>query len=466
MRSTFIARQAGRVGARWWAAVCLAQLLSGCAVYHSQTLPTQPDWAGQTRALNSDFSKVVLPGPAPASTAGGKAFSGVQLASLAVLNNPDLRALRASKRVTQAQAVVAGMLPPLQASASMDRVDHPGPGVSNGHAYGLSYSSGALLTHKDRKNAEQHHVDQIALALLWQEWQVAQKARLLYSQWQADTEKLTFLQQAYDPHYCSNIKTAANDGDMAPATADAEQADCADSETRIVSIKSDLQSEKAQLYALLGLSPDADLALSRQPFSPSALNHDQALQAVKKIAQQRPDLLALKKGYESQDATLRADILSQVPNITVGLSRSVDTGGVKSTGISLDLPFFTGIKKKIAVDRATRDALRNEYQARIDQADMEARSLIEKRALLFSEFKKMQQRKAGLAALFNKEKQAASQGDIDPVSYFQLRKTLRDVGLNITEVGLNLAKVDISLTTILGMPLHDGKANSVGVGES
>jgi outer membrane protein TolC len=88
------------------------------------------------------------------------------------------------------------------------------------------------------------------------------------------------------------------------------------------------------------------------------------------IEERRLDLLALKKGYESQEERVRAAVLAQFPRINIGLSRSRDTSNVETTGfsIAIDLPVFDRNQGQIALENATRTQLFDEYLARLFQA--------------------------------------------------------------------------------------------------
>jgi outer membrane protein TolC len=93
------------------------------------------------------------------------------------------------------------------------------------------------------------------------------------------------------------------------------------------------------------------------------------------MAKRRPDLLALEAGYRAQDEKLRAAILAQFPAITVGFVKARDNGNISSNGlsISLSLPLFDGNRGNIAIERATRQQLHDEYSARLlaDRNDMQ-----------------------------------------------------------------------------------------------
>ncbi len=92
----------------------------------------------------------------------------------------------------------------------------------------------------------------------------------------------------------------------------------------------------------------------------------------------RPDLVALRLGYDAADEDVRAAILGQFPAFSLGGAGGSDTSGVSSAGpqITFDLPIFDRGQAGVKLARATRVQLHAEYQSRLDDADGTARSLI------------------------------------------------------------------------------------------
>src|SRR5207237_9361860 len=74
--------------------------------------------------------------------------------------------------------------------------------------------------------------------------------------------------------------------------------------------------------------------------------------------------------YEAQQQTLRAAILAQFPKITLGFHQASDTSNVHTTGfgVSVDLPVFDRNQGNIAIQRATRQQLFDEYVSRLFEA--------------------------------------------------------------------------------------------------
>src|SRR6185312_10070114 len=156
--------------------------LDGCATYQPLPLPSHDD-------LVTQVAPIGLP-----------PLDMVTVATLAVLNNPDLKARRAAVGVAQAQAFAEGLLPDPQLSYSVDHpVDHvisstdPRYPEYNAYGLGLSLDLQTLLTHSSRRAAASAAYRQARLELLWQEWQTVAEARTLYVQLSIATQQRNFL---------------------------------------------------------------------------------------------------------------------------------------------------------------------------------------------------------------------------------------------------------------------------------
>src|SRR6202030_814882 len=100
-------------------------------------------------------------------------------------------------------------------------------------------------------------------------------------------------------------------------------------------------SRRHQLNALLGLAPDAKLAVAASTDAP-IIDPASIRRQLSTLADRRPDLIAFQYGYRSEDAKVRQAILSQFPNLSVGIS-SVGTGPTATTltfgpQLTVDLP--------------------------------------------------------------------------------------------------------------------------------
>jgi outer membrane protein TolC len=88
------------------------------------------------------------------------------------------------------------------------------------------------------------------------------------------------------------------------------------------------------------------------------------------LESQRLDLLALKRGYESQEAKVRVAVLGQFPKLSLGINSAKDNSNVHSLGptVAMDLPIFDRNQGAIASEQATRQRLFDEYVSRVFEA--------------------------------------------------------------------------------------------------
>ena len=131
--------------------------------------------------------------------------------------------------------------------------------------------------------------------------------------------------------------------------------------TTLLDVKSQVaQLERARedarlgLNALLGLQPDVSVPITRlEP--PKPVSRATVEREMDSVANRRPDLLALRAGYEAQEGQLQQAILAQFPSVVVGLAHANDTSGVQTInlGVTLGLPLFNGNKGEIAIQATT-----------------------------------------------------------------------------------------------------------------
>ena len=345
-------------------------LISGCATDHQKPLPTAPDF-GSVERLAVPVSRLDLPGLAPHSFNPKNGLDEATVMTLAVVNNPDLKAARLKAGVAHAQILEAGLVPDPVVSGGLSLST-----MHTGYDIGLSEDIQALITRGAAKAAAKAHERDVNLQILWQEWQVAEKARQLFIQTWADNELqpllatnrdlLAELYRAQEAQLQRNHITASS------MTADFTALTDASTQLRDAEIQAN--DNRHALNQLLGLKPEAAIKLAGrgEVALPSPEKFRQALAA---LPHRRPDLLALQAGYQSQEETLRRAVLAQFPAMSAGVRQSRDpVEGINTVGVTINvtLPLFNRNRGQIAIERATRAELLQEYQARLDQAANEA----------------------------------------------------------------------------------------------
>jgi outer membrane protein TolC len=259
--------------------------------------------------------------------------------------------------------------------------------------------------------------------LLWQEWQTVAQARTLYVTQVIGADRRAFLAPAADLY-----TQAAGHSQRAFAEGNVTLEQAGTDESVLVAIRTQqgaaernsLQAEQS-LRALLGLRPDVTVPL--QPLAaPQIPERAQVAAAQERLPQIRPDLRALQEGYRSQEANLRVAVLSQFPNITIGITRARDVSAVHTIGgaVSMTLPLFDRGRGEIAIQRATRAQLHAEYQARLDQASSEIWQLWSEMQELRTELGDVEQRLPQLKSSVDNATRAYTSGNFPAANYLGL----------------------------------------------
>ena len=132
------------------------------------------------------------------------------------------------------------------------------------------------------------------------------------------------------------------------------------------------------------------------------------------------DLVALRHGYESQEATVRSAILSQFNNIQIGFLDVRDTGNYYRPGFQVwsDIPIFNRNQGAIVSERATRQKLFDEYVSRDFQARNDIAKLLVGLEWLNEQIANAEEAIPILTRLVDKLRSALSGGQSTIVLYY------------------------------------------------
>lgn len=327
--------------------------LAGCAHYASLPLdPTAP----------LAVAVAALPGTPPGAPLGLE-----QIVALALEGNPDLRATRARHGVAQAQLLQSGVLPnPSLAGALLPLIS--GPGSIAAWNVGLTQDIKSLITYRSRRRAAGYSAQQVDAEILWQEWQVAGQARQLAADLIQGGRSRPLLVEAFDLLSRRNavLQRALAAGNATLVTAAPTLVALQGARTNLQTLDQRQLALRHQLNALLGLVPEAVVPLASTidlpPFDPAAIRA-----SLETLPDRRPDLLALRLGYDAQDQNVRVAILSQFPDLILGASASRDSSAVVNGGptATVGLPIFDRNQGNVASAGATRAQLHEDYSARL-----------------------------------------------------------------------------------------------------
>ncbi|MGC8549952.1 MAG: TolC family protein [Acidobacteriaceae bacterium] len=427
---------------------CIA--LAGCASYHPQPLPSVPNLT-RTPSLTVPAAQFQLPhlAPHPIPTNG---LDQTTIVTLAVYNDPVLKAARLQDGIARAQMLQAGLLP--------DPVFTAGFATSArdyGGALGLAEDLQSLITRGAAKAAASKAEQQVHLNILWQEWQVAAQASQLFLQARSNQVLQHVIRQRVhllNRQYQSD-RTAMQRGDQTSTIVSSDLSQLLTAQDQLRNLQTTSSATWHQLDQLLALQPGTRLHLIG-PAAQHAITATQYRAAIAALADRRADLLALRAGYQSRQQALRESILAQFPNITAGVRLSRDpVEGVNSFGprISLTLPIFNRNRGQIAIQRATRAYLRQTYQAHLDTAVNQAHQLWQANQILAAQLRNLRAQLPQLRRQADAARRSVEQDQLDSAAYTSLQSIYLTKLAESIQLSASLNASRAALRILLGLPL-------------
>lgn len=411
---------------RYWPLLFLA--CAGCAHYAPLPLAADPASleAPVAAVLETRASAVARPWLKPVSVDLSQPLTPAAIAAIAVVNNPDLAAMRTRAGVADAQVFAAGLLPDPSFSISADKV-LSGPDALLGIAGALGLDLNAL---RNRAVARRKAIDeqrQVRLDIAWSEWQTAGAARLQAVRIVMLEQQIALLaeQDAAAQWLLAGTAKAVSRGDVAASAAESARIAALDIGTRKRTSEGDLLAARQQLNRLLGLPPEAKLALALASLPARAPDPASIFAAAR---DGRTDLAALRAGYGAQEAAVRQAILAQFPTLNLTINGSRDTGGNVLLGPAIDftLPLWNRNRGGIAVETATREALKAEYEARLFQTRADIFGAAAGIDLALRQRDAARASLPGLRQQAEASRNAARRGDLSLASAIAAEQQLRD----------------------------------------
>jgi outer membrane protein TolC len=450
----------------------LLHLVTSCATYHPLPLTDETVSARLAfppmQAITIEAQRLEHPLLQPVEIDLRDGLSPDEAAVLAVLIHPRLRAVRDRRGIALAQLLQAGILPNPQFSYSFE-VPTGGTtaGTVNAFGFGLGWDLQALITRQSRTEAGQARLQAVSLDIAWQEWQVAQAAkqhvlRLVSLAKQVTVARaiaqgleanLTLVQQAV----ALGAKTTR---ELAAAETALQQA-----RFTVLTLQQQQAQERLALNQAIGLPPDRDVPLQTDIVPPVWHTLPAAAQFLEHLEARRLDLVALKMGYASQEAQVRAAIKAQFPRIHIGLAEARDTENVITTGfsVSLDLPFFDRNQGRIALERATRQELFDDYIARLFEARAAVFRLRTEIDAVTAQVGALEAALPTLEHLVQTYATAVQEGNADLLSYYDVRNTLATQRIDILQRRQMLNDLGIALEIATGQYVSERRGPSTPV---
>ncbi|HVC11146.1 MAG TPA: TolC family protein [Burkholderiales bacterium] len=429
-----------------------ALALAGCATYRPVPLPQRAVLVREVTDLRH-----VVPGPRAGEPSRdidvAKSLDIDEIGMLAILNDPELLSERGAMSAARAGLLQASLLPNPSVGLGYAAL-LGGPGTSPSYTASLSQDIASLVTYRARVQSARAQVSQVNAELLWREWQVAQKARLLALElyWGGRAIGLTERDLAAVSGTIARVRAATAAGDLGLSALAPLLAAEASAQQSLAALRLGQLRNWQALDALLGMVPSARLRIARPALRP--LPADVAA-LIADLPSHRPDLIALRLGYRSSEQDVRAAILSQFPALVLGLSWTSDTSEVRSAGpnVTFDLPIFDHHQGRIAQARATRLLLHEQYQARLDRAVAGVDGLVAQSKRLSADLAMASRAAASAASLAETARTAYAQGNLELRALTDYERTALQRRVEVVALRRRLGEDRIALAVELGLGL-------------
>ena len=425
---------------RWrvmlWSALA-ATAVTGCASYSEKPLPDQAEW--RTATVDSSQPLTVD-----------------QVVAVALEHSPEVRRARRDLDVAAAKQYADDLLPDPQLSLSKD---FPGAqGFVPAFMAGISYEVSALITRPAKERAALSDYHQHQLAMQWVQWQVANRAYQLVvtavglERLQNQTEELL----AWQGLFRDRMQSALSRGDVTIDSTAQTETGYRDSLQQLNVLRQDRYKTRQELNALLDLPPGQELKLA-VPSETAPVPVETVQNALADLPYRRPDLQALAAGYAAQDERYRAAILAQFPRLEFGFTRGRDTSAIYTSGFTLSvaLPLFNRNQGNIAIEKATRESLYDEYAQRLKDASAAVQTTMTELDMLDTQVRNAKEAEQALGRAKQAAVRAYDRRDADLAVLSDINGKLLAQHIATTRLENSMLQLQATLCTLIGVSAID-----------
>jgi outer membrane protein, heavy metal efflux system len=384
-------------------------------------------------------------------------------AAIALYSNPALRAIRDRRGLAAAQVIQAGILPNPVVLYARDFVTGGNTvGTVTAYNFTAAWEVTALIPYLPKQTAARRNFQSVDLDVAWQEWQIAVNARTavyrvlgLDAQVTQAREATEGLQQSADA-----MRQAVDAHEKTVLDLAAAESASQDSRATMLALEQELEKQRLGLNKILGAEPETKVAIRADLTLPTRLSAPPQRELIADVESHRLDLLGLRQGLESQDATVRAAVLAQFPKMSVAFAKASDTTNVHTTGfnLSVDVPIFDRNQGVIATERAMRQRLRDEYNQRVFEAHSDIATAITDIHSLGRQIAAAEQALPLLEKLVASAQAAVEQHNADVLSYYTARNNLLQKRIQLIKLQEQLLEANTALEIASGRYLPMNKA--------
>jgi outer membrane protein, heavy metal efflux system len=439
--------------------LAIACLLLGCSHYQPKPLtdeavqqqlqtPTERQLTLQAAQIRHPLLK-----PIPFNLQDG--LSPDEAAILAVLRNPELRVARDKHGIANAQLLQAGLLPNPTLSYNFAALNGGlNQGKVTGFGLGLAWEITSLITQSNKITAAEAEQQAVDLQIAWQEWQIAQVAKMAVYKLLAYSKQQLLLEEMAR-RFESNralLQVAADKGLVTELERVAAINAKNGVDLRLQALVLQKNQQQQRLNRALGLNPDETITL--EPYQASTdewavpsydkLTHD--------LTNRRLDLMALQQAYKNQDEQVHIAVLQQFPKISIGFTQTKNNSNYYTVGagVSITLPIFDQNQGQISLAEATRQQLSDEYTNRVFQSNADIAELLTRITSLTLQIQSVYDAIPDLESLVKTYKQAIEVGQADVLTYYTSWNNCTDKKIELLLLQLQLVEARIALDIATG----------------
>ena len=442
------------------AALATTVLLAGCASYRSMPLTRQgvaerlaPPDMGAISVQAQNLAHSILK---PIQFDARDGLSPDEAAVLAVLINPALRSERDRRGTACAQLLQARLLPNPQFTYAPE---FPTAGIApdtvNAFGFGLNWDVSELISHAAKVEAASLQPKMVILDVAWKEWQIAEAAKIAVYR-KVSLLRETALAREMDQRLQENLavlREAITKGLTTELVLAAAETASNQAHANLLDLQRQTDEQSVALNLVLGMPVEAQVVAEENTVLPDHLEPPPAAALLADVEQRRLDLVALRYGYRSQEATVRAAVLDQFPKLNLGVTQSRDNTSVIATGfgVSVDIPVFNHNQGHIAQELATRQTLFDEYVNRVFESRSDVVKYLVEIHWLNAQIKTAQDAVPGLQRLVDTYRVAVDAGQADVLSYYTAWNDLTQKRIDILKFQQQLVESRISLELATGL---------------
>lgn len=374
-----------------------------------------------------------------------------EAAILAIAQHPQLRVARAERGIGEAQLLAAGLLPNPSVGMLLG-FPATGPDASVlGYGFGVSWDLWSLVSRSAKVAAATENLAVIDLEIAWQEWQVAQAARLHTFRCIYLTRQLQLAEEI--ENVAHRVLLAIRESGMS-ATTGTEEAAAARSHATAQFHRREMQqalaAEQIHLRAALGVDPGSEIVIDTGYLLQTSQIDDPAL--LDGITRKRLDLVALQHLHRQHDAAARVAASAWFAPFNIGLetNRDVDRAGGIGPAVSFQLPFFDRGQANVARERATQIQIEAQYDARLLQARADVMRVKEEIRIASARARDSQEDADAAATIAGAAQDALATGALDLVQAAALIASANASRTRSLQVESVLAELQVALALASG----------------